>query len=83
MVANRKIGLVSCVKMKRNEPVMPKDLYTSNYSQKMRAYAETHQDEWWILSTKHRLIAPDDPPIEPDDETLTTGLLPCYRAFGG
>ena len=67
----RAIGLVSCVKTKRNEPTVPKDLYTSDYFEKMRAYAEQYHDDWWILSAKHGLLDPDSDPIEPYDETLT------------
>ncbi|MFD1588127.1 DUF6884 domain-containing protein [Halorientalis brevis] len=67
----REVGLVSCVKSKRDEPAVPKDLYTSAYFQKMRAYAEREHDDWFILSAKHGLLDPDGEPIEPYDETLT------------
>lgn len=66
----REVGLVSCVKTKRDEPTVPKDLYTSAYFQKMRRYAERAHDDWWILSAKHRLLDPDGPPIDPYEETL-------------
>ena len=65
------VGLVSCVKTKRDEPATPKDLYTSDYFEKMQAYAEQHHDDWWILSAKHGLLDPDGEPIEPYDETLS------------
>jgi hypothetical protein len=64
------IGLISCVKTKRNESATPKDLYTSDYFEKMRAYAEQNHDDWWILSAKHGLLDPDGEPIEPYNETL-------------
>ena len=67
----REIGLVSCVKTKRDEPATPKDLYTSDYFEKMQAYAEQYHDDWWILSAKHGVLAPDGEPIEPYDETLS------------
>ncbi|MDG5775268.1 hypothetical protein VB779_20910 [Haloarculaceae archaeon H-GB11] len=67
----REVGLVSCVKSKHDEPTVPKDLYTSTYFAKMRAYAEQEHDDWWILSAKHGLLAPDGPPIAPYDETLS------------
>ena len=67
---NREIGLVSCVKTKRDEPATPKDLYTSAYFWKIRTYAETYHDDWWILSAKHHLLGPDGPPIEPYEETV-------------
>lgn len=65
------VGLVSCVKTKRDSPATPKDLYTSAYFEKMRSYAEQNHDDWWILSAKHGLLDPDGDPIEPYDETLT------------
>ena len=67
----REIGLVSCVKTKREEPATPKSLYTSPYFKKMRSYAEQYHDDWWILSAKHGLLDPDDERIEPYDETLS------------
>lgn len=66
------IGLVSCVKTKREEPTTPKNLYTSTYFEKMRTYSEQYHDDWRILSAKHGLLNPDDDPIEPYDETLTS-----------
>lgn len=71
MSMTQEIGLVSCVKTKRDESSIPKDLYTSDYFKKMRAYAEQHHDEWWILSAKHGLLDPDGDPVEPYDETLS------------
>jgi hypothetical protein len=67
----REIGLVSCVKTKRDEPATPKNLYTSSYYEKMRSYAEQYHDDWWILSAKHGLLDPDGEPIEPYNETLS------------
>lgn len=67
----REIGLVSCVKTKRDSATRPADLYTSSYFEKMREYAETHHDEWLILSAKHRLLEPDGEKIEPYEETLS------------
>lgn len=68
---NREIGLVSCVSTKRHEPATPKDLYTSDYFEKMQAYAEQYHDDWWILSAKHGLLNPEGEPIEPYDKTLS------------
>jgi hypothetical protein len=65
------IGLVSCVKTKRDEPSTPKDLYTSDYFEKMHSYAEQCHDDWYILSAKHGLLDPEGEPIEPYDETLS------------
>lgn len=66
----REIGLVSCVKTKRDEPSPPRDLYVSSYFEKMRSYAEQYHDDWWILSARHGLLDPEGPPVEPYDETL-------------
>jgi hypothetical protein len=68
---SQEIALVSCVKTKRDEPAPPKNLYTSDYFEKMRSYVEQYHDDWWILSAKHRLLDPDGETIDPYDETLT------------
>lgn len=78
---SREVGLVSCVKTKRDESATPKELYTSEYFRKMRTYAETHHDDWWILSAEHGLLAPDGPPIDPYDETLTTASKADQRTW--
>jgi hypothetical protein len=75
------IGLVSCVKTKRDEPAPPKDLYTSDYFEKMRSYAEHYHDDWWILSAKHGLLDPDSDPIEPYDETLSGARVATKREW--
>ena len=77
----REIGLVSCVKTKKDEPAPPKDLYTSSYFEKMRAYAEQYHEEWWILSAKHGLLAPEGPPIEPYDDTLSGAAVAKKRKW--
>jgi hypothetical protein len=58
-------------KTKRDEPATLKELYTSDYFQKMRSYAEQYHNGWWILSAKHGLLDPGGEPIEPYDETLS------------
>jgi hypothetical protein len=77
----REIGLVSCVKTKRDEPATPKDLYTSDYFMKMRAYVEQYHDGWWILSAKHGLLDPDGGLIEPYDETLSGARVARKREW--
>jgi len=42
----REIGLVSCVKTKQDKPATPKNLYMSDYFEKMRSYAEQYHDDW-------------------------------------
>lgn len=44
---------MSSVKSKRDEPAPPTDLYTPDYFEKMREYAENHHGEWYMLSAKH------------------------------
>ncbi len=78
---SREIGLVSCVKTKRDRPALPKNLYISSYFEKMRAYAERNHDDWWILSAKHGLLDPDGEPIEPYDETLTGARVAKKREW--
>lgn len=78
---SQKIGLVSCVKTKRDEPAPPKNLYTSDYFEKMRAYAEQYHDDWWILSAKHGLLAPDGDPIEPYNDTLSGARVAKKRKW--
>lgn len=77
----QEIGLVSCVKTKRDEPATPKNLYSSDYFEKMRSYAEQYHDDWWILSAKHGLLDPDGEPIEPYDETLTGARVEKKREW--
>lgn len=75
------IGLVSCVKTKQDKPAPPKALYTSSYFRKMRSYAEQFHDDWWILSAKHGLLAPDGPPIKPYEETLAGARVARKREW--
>jgi len=77
----REVGLVSCVKTKRGEPATPKELYTSPYFEKMRAYAEQYHDDWWIISAKHGLLGPDGDPIAPYDETLSGARVAKRREW--
>ena len=52
--------LVTCVKTKRSQPSMAKDLYTSTLFLKQRAYAEHLGVPWFILSDEHGLVAPEE-----------------------
>lgn len=78
---SREIGLVSCVKTKRDDPTTPKNLYTSPYFEKMRAYAERFHDEWWILSAKYGLLGPEGEAIAPYDETLSGARVARKREW--
>ena len=52
--------LVGCVKSKRARGALAKDLYTSDYFAKMRAYVESTGKPWFILSAEHGLVAADE-----------------------
>jgi hypothetical protein len=65
------IVLVSCVAMKRLEPVPAKDLYTSPWFTKARAYAEKQRCPWYILSAEHGLVQPAQI-LAPYERTLNT-----------
>lgn len=65
----RRIGLVGCVKRKRNTPTPARDLYLSTLFAGRRAFVERTCDEWWILSAAHGLVAPDRM-LDPYDVTL-------------
>ncbi|MBY6364208.1 hypothetical protein HQ609_13960 [Rhodococcus corynebacterioides] len=54
------VVLVGCVKSKRPEGALAKDLYTSDYFAKMRAYAESTERPWFILSAEHGLVSPNE-----------------------
>ena len=67
-----KIYLVSCVKTKiQTGQHQAKNLYISTWFKYARQYAETHADQWFILSAKHCLVEPDQL-IENYEETLNT-----------
>jgi hypothetical protein len=55
-----KYVLVGCGAAKRDERSAARDLYTSTYFAKKRAYAETVGDEWAILSAEHGLVEPTE-----------------------
>lgn len=68
-------GIISCVSQKRDSATRPRNLYVSDYFEKMRMYSETYHDDWRILSAKHGILHPDGPPIEPYDQTLRTATV--------
>lgn len=65
------VALVACVGKKKDAAAPAGELYESNWFKKARAYAEAEADDWFILSAKHGLIAPDAM-IAPYDVTLNT-----------
>ncbi len=54
----RRVALVSCVKTKLPHTAPARDLYTSPLFRKARAWAETHCDQWYILSALYGLVDP-------------------------
>src|SRR5947208_14296482 len=65
-----RVGLVGCVKLKRDHATPAADLYISAlFAGRGRWVAQTC-DRWFILSAKHGLVAPEQV-LEPYDETLT------------
>ena len=63
------IFLVSCVKTKRKRACPARDLYSSGWFQKARAYVEASGLPWFILSAEYGLVAPLDE-IAPYEKTL-------------
>ncbi|MGD0112211.1 MAG: DUF6884 domain-containing protein [Armatimonadota bacterium] len=68
----RTVYLVSCVKRKRSECALARDLYDeSDWFCKTRCLVEATGCPWFILSAKYGLVAPDQK-ICPYDQTLVT-----------
>ena len=63
--------LVSCVSQKLQGTHPAKELYVSSLFRKSRAYAESHADQWYVLSAKYGLLHPESM-VESYDETLNT-----------
>lgn len=76
----RNIVLVSCVSKKREVPAPAQDLYLSDWFLKASAYAKEIGDQWFILSAKYGLLAPDIV-IEPYDVTLKTLPVHARRSW--
>lgn len=72
--------LVSCVSRKRDRPVAAKDLYTSDWFLKARAYVERSGADWFILSAAHGLVDPETV-IAPYERTLNTMGVADRRAW--
>jgi len=72
--------LVSCVGQKRKERCAARDLYTSPWFVKARAYVEARQAPWFILSAKYGLVHPDEV-IEPYEATLNEMRIGARRLW--
>ena len=69
--------LVGCGDAKLDKPAEARELYTSNYFQLKRRYAERYGDLWYVVSAEHGLLAPDTT-VEPYDTSLDA-LSPSER----
>ena len=69
MTSGRTVVLVGCGSAKLDEEARAADLYTSNYFQLKRDYAEIVGDNWRILSAEHGLIHPTQRTL-PYDTTI-------------
>jgi hypothetical protein len=75
-----RIGLVGCVKSKRNHPTQAQDLYTSPLFSGRRRWVEQTCDRWFILSAKYGLVAPGQV-VQPYDETLANKSRSARHAW--
>ena len=71
------IALVACVKTKRSGCWPAKDLYCSPLFKLSRQYAERNANNWYILSAKYGLVAPNDK-IKYYEQTLQ-GASICFK----
>jgi hypothetical protein len=72
--------LVSCVSKKRPIVGRARDLYTSDWFLKARAYVERTGAPWYILSAEHGLLSPDEV-IAPYERTLNTMPVDARRRW--
>jgi hypothetical protein len=75
-----RVGLVSCVKSKRDRPAPAADLYTSPLFRGARCFVERSCDRWFVLSAEHGLLAPDRL-TDPYERTLSTATRDERRAW--
>ena len=74
------ICLLSCVGQKLASPSPARDLYTSSWFIKARAYADKTGQPWFVLSAKYGLVHPDDV-IAPYDLTLNKMPVAARRVW--
>lgn len=75
------IFLVACVKTKQPQPMAVKDLYTSEWFWRARAFVELTRCPWYVLSAEYGLLYPDDV-VAPYDRTLKQMSAPERRSWG-
>lgn len=79
-MSEQAIYLVSCVGKKRGHAAEAKDLYASEWFIRARAFVERSGGDWFILSAKFGLVAPDQK-IEPYEQTLNDMSVAERRAW--
>lgn len=79
-IRTSRLGLVGCVKTKRDRPAPARELYGSPLFQGRRRYIESSCERWWILSARHGLLEPDAV-IERYDEELKTATAAERRGW--
>jgi cytoplasmic iron level regulating protein YaaA (DUF328/UPF0246 family) len=72
------IYLVACVSQKQNHPAPAELMYQSDWFLKAREYVKRYADNWYILSAKYGLLAPETV-IEPYNKTLAHGMSKAER----
>jgi len=77
-----RVGLVGCVKTKRSQATVARDLYDSYLFRGRRSYVESSCGRWWILSAKHGLVDPDAV-LAPYEQELTTASAAERRRWSG
>lgn len=80
-LVNADIVLIACVKTKLLQAAAAKDLFISSLFRKERAYAESTGVPWYILSSEHGLIAPEQW-VEPYDRYLGDESTTYREAWG-
>ena len=76
-----RVALVSCVKKKLSRAAPARDLHTSALFRKMRRYAESHAQSWYILSARYGLLRPEQE-VQPYELTLKA-LTPTEQRLWG
>jgi hypothetical protein len=74
------IALVACVSKKNSTAIPARDLYISDWFTKASAYVARVADDWYILSARYGLVAPEVV-IEPYDEALNRMPVAARRAW--
>ena len=79
---SQNIYLVSCVGKKLSAPAPARELYTSPWFRKARAYVERTGHPWFVLSAKHGLVSPDEM-LDPYDVSLDSMGVADRRLWAG